>query len=417
MRRIALVLSVLAAAPLARAVPEGMSPYIYGMHDDPGGELLLGPDEDVRGWITELRWIGTDGACGAGDLDFSARAAAGYGTIMRLDMGGGPPLPTDPAQYDGFAASFADCVARSRGLRVWIVGNEPNIDWGHVYAPSDYGEIYRRVLAAVDALPGGADHEILFAPTAPWASLAPWGDWDDGMAAAIDHVLEQGGRIDGVAIHPYTREFSVEAIGSDAWFPGRENKWHLHFRLYRDALALLAARGILCIPLYATEAGSVCDPPCDPYPDLDIGYFVALYEEIHAWNVEHTDQVIRAVTPYRWTLNDDGSGRDFCIGCSAPLVADMRNAVAMGRRWDDLSCSSQPGEDAGAPADAGPGGDAAPGADAGPRPDAGGGDASVPTGKASTTSGCSCRAELGQPSGLLLVLSLITACRGMRGRR
>jgi hypothetical protein len=263
----------------AEAVPEGMSPYLYGMHDDPGAELLVGPDGEVRGWITELRTIGTGGSCGAGDLDLSARAAQGYGTIMRLDADGTTSLPTDPSQYDGFAASFADCVARSRGIRVWIVGNEPNIAWGHVFAPSDYGEIYRRVLEAVDLLPSGGAHEVLFAPTAPWSSVAPWGDWDDGLAAAIDHVLSQGGRIDGVALHPYTREFSVEAIASDAWFPGRENKWHLHFRLYRDALALLRARDLLCIPIYITETGNACDPPCDPYPDLDLGYFVAMYDE------------------------------------------------------------------------------------------------------------------------------------------
>ena len=52
--------------------------------------------------------------------------------------------------------------------------------------------------------------------------------------AVMKDVLNNGGIIDGVAIHAYTREFSVGAISSDEWFPGREFKWHLHFRGYRD---------------------------------------------------------------------------------------------------------------------------------------------------------------------------------------
>ena len=285
------------AAPLW-AVPTGMNPHIYGMHDTPG-TLLDGPNNCAKGWITELLYIGDNYTCGAGDIDYSDVANRGYGVILRLDANGVPPLPTDPSRYDGFAAAFADCVSRSTGVRVWIVGNEPNIDWGHVYAPADYGEIYLRVLNAVKALPDGDDHEVLVAAMAPWAYVPPWGDWDDGLAAAMDHVLANGGYIDGVAIHAYTREFTVAAIVSDEWFPGREFNWHLHFRGYRDTLRLLQDRNIYDIPLYITESGNACDPPCDPYPDQDLGYFVAMYEEIHAWNQANPNQIIRAVTPYR----------------------------------------------------------------------------------------------------------------------
>jgi len=360
MRRFALLTILLVFVPNlqgAHAVPTGMNPYIYGMHDDPGG-LLDGPNNCGRGWITELRYIGTNGSCGAGTLDFSTLANQGIGIIMRLDANGVPPLPTNPADYDGYAASFADCVANSSGIRVWIVGNEPNIDWGYLYTPSEYGEIYYRVVNAVKALPSGADHEVLFASPAIWAAVQPWGDWDDGLGAALDYVVNQGGIIDGASIHAYSREHTLGSITSDEWFPTRENKWHLHFRIYRDFLRVYADRGLVNMPLYITESGSACDPQCDPYFDQDLGYFEAMYEEIHTWNQGHPDQVIRAVTPYRWTSNDDGSGRDFCIGCSAPLVQDMNDAIALGRKWHNSGCHEDfvdppdAGVDAGAAVDA-----------------------------------------------------------------
>jgi MYXO-CTERM domain-containing protein len=99
-----------------------------------------------------------------------------------------------------------------------------------------------------------------------------------------------------------------------------------------------------------------------------------MYEEIHAWNQAHPQQVIRAVTPYRWTQNDDGSGRDFCIGCSSALVQDMGNAIAMGRKWHNSGCHEPFGADAGVdaavPVDGAVPADGAPPVDgSGPGPD------------------------------------------------
>ncbi len=340
MRRAALGVSLacLLAVQAAWATPPGTSPYLTGMHDTPAPGLLEGRGVCARGWVTELRYVGAGGVCPE-SLDYRALADKGYGLILRLDYDGTYALPPEEGLRAGYAATFADCVARAQGVRVWIVGNEPNIAWGRVFSPDEVADIYLRVKAAVDALPAGAEHQVLFPPPALWAAVEPWGDWDDGLGAAIDRVLARGGALGGLAVHAYTREFSVAAISSDAWFPGREGKWHLHFRTYRDQLALLAARGLLDLPLYITEAGNVCDPPCDPYPDQDLGYFVAMIEEVDAWNQAHPRQRIRAVTPYRWTPNDDGSGRDFCLGCSGPLQADLGRAVDLGRKWEDSECS------------------------------------------------------------------------------
>ncbi|MDY0003211.1 MAG: hypothetical protein RBU30_18065, partial [Polyangia bacterium] len=264
-----------------------------------------------------------------------------------------------------------------QGILVWIVGNEPNLNWGYMFTPEEYGEIYHRVIQAVKALPQGEDHEVLFASPGIWANVAPWGNWDDGLSTSLAYVLSKpGGLVDGGSIHAYTRGHETAYITSDEWFPGFTNKWHLHFRIYRDFLRVYADRGLLDVPLYITESGSACDPPCDPYADQDKGYFLAMYEEIHQWNQANPQQVIRAVTPYRWTQNDDGTNRDFCIGCSAPLVQDMTNAIALARQWHPTSCHEpfdppDAGPDAALPADA------APADAAGPAPD---GEAAVDSG-------------------------------------
>jgi len=324
------------------AVEPGETPFIYGMHDEPD-RALFERDGCGRGWITTLRYIGDDGQCET--IDYSSWADAGWGVIMRLDYGT-PAQPPYENQWDGYAAGIVDCIQKSKGIKVWVVGNEPNIPWGHPegrpFTPQEYGEIYRRAVAAVDAA-GLQDHIILFGAMAPWAALDPWGDWDDGWGAAVDYVRNNGGYIDGVAIHAYTRnDMSAGAISSDAWFPGREGKWRLHFRGYRDTTEMLAARNIYDIPLFITESGNACDPPCTPYQDADVGYFYAMFDEIRQWNRDNPRQVIRGVTPYRWTGNDDGSGRDFEIGNKPGLTADISRAVDQGWTWSDTGCSNQP---------------------------------------------------------------------------
>jgi hypothetical protein len=112
-------------------------------------------------------------------------------------------------------------------------------------------------------------------------------------------------------------------------------------------LAVLGDRGILDVPLYITEAGNACDPHCDPYPDADTGHFAAMYEEMDSWNLSHPDQTVRAVTPYRWTLNDDGTGRDFCIGCAAGLRSDLPAHSGSGcgcavASWGCRACARPP---------------------------------------------------------------------------
>ena len=330
------VLALLLFLPsVAWSLPPGQNPYIYGMHDQPDLNLFSGQNSCAKGWVTKLKYIGHDGKCSG--IDETALANKGYGVIMRLDHGGSPAPPADPAHFSGYAKTFAECIKNSKGVSVWIVANEPNIPWGHPqnrsFKPSEYGEIYHQVIQEVDKLPNSQNHQILFAAMAPWASVKPWGDWEKGLAKSIDYVKNKGTRIDALALHAYTKaNYSPSAITSDKKWPGRPN-WYHHFRQYRNYTTILKNKNILDIPLYITEAGNACDPPCDPYPDKNNGYWTAMWREINNWNKNNPRQRIRAITPYRWTKNKDGTNRDFCIGCSNPLKQDIANAVSKNWTW------------------------------------------------------------------------------------
>ena len=339
---LALSLSLLPSnARAQQPVPQGMSPYIYGMHDNPDHGLFE-RNGCGRGWFTELRYIGADSQCET--IDMTGVTSKGFGVIMRLDFNGTIAQPPNSGDWDGYARAFAECVRKSKGVRVWVVGNEPNIPWGHPenrsFRGDEYGNIYKRVLDEVNKLPNASEHHILFAAMAPWAAIEPWGYWDDGLSQALDTA----GAVDGVAIHAYSRNwYDPAAITSEEGFPNPavQDRWHHHFRSYRDTLDILRAKNMLNIPIYITESGNACDPPCQPYPDVDNGYFFAMFQEVHDWNQAHPDQLIRAVTPYRWTQNDDGSGRDFCIGCRGGLKADISRAVDQGWKWTNDICSNE----------------------------------------------------------------------------
>jgi len=323
-------------------VEVGESPYIYGIHDwtSESAAFIQGASSGsdcVRGWIMIAEAIGDSGS--SGGTDFTSLTSAGFGVIVRLDYDWGAGTLPSPDRFDEFAATFADYVRNSRGgVHVWIAANEPNLMWGgRNFSPQEYGDAYMMIRDAVHAVPGHADDQVLVAAVGIWADVPElYGDWlYSYFAGILDRI---GDNYDGFSVHAYTREFSAGAISSDMMWPDGVHMWHFHFRVYRDVLDYLRGRGILSVPLYITETGNVCDPPCDPYPDADMGYFVAMYEEINDWNASHPDQVIRAVTPYRWTSGDDGTGRDFCIGCAGGLQADIANAISFGYRWTTSGC-------------------------------------------------------------------------------
>lgn len=100
------------------------SPYIYGLHD-PGGEQIMG-DANRRGWIVFTEEIGSDPGNMAGK-DFRLWSSQDYGVICRINHGYGAAgtIPTSN-RYEDFALRVANYVAASPGCKIWIIGNEMN---------------------------------------------------------------------------------------------------------------------------------------------------------------------------------------------------------------------------------------------------------------------------------------------------
>src|SRR5690606_9531389 len=96
---------------------QGLSPYIYGIHDRGGERLLAGKGQVL---VTESIGADPDRVQGA---DYSDLARQGLGVVARLNYShhGQGTIPTGD-KYAAFAQTCARFVAQSRGCVIWIIG-------------------------------------------------------------------------------------------------------------------------------------------------------------------------------------------------------------------------------------------------------------------------------------------------------
>jgi hypothetical protein len=378
--RVALPVLLALGAPPARAVPPpGQSALLDGMHDIESGTWMAASASGCdRGWITDLQYIGTGGTPGASCHD--AETNQGLSIIQRLDAGGSESFPLDPAQAEGYATAFASFASQCPRLHVWIVGNEPNFtanDSDPAKYASPYAESYARVSTKLHAVPGHQNDVVLLNPASPYSPFCIC-----SLHKIVQEIVKRGVTPDGFALHAYTQAQHPSDFGSlvglvttDTMSQSNDGcgyPFHWHFRIYRDFVKAIEDEGLGGRPTFITESGNACAPQqgnaC--YPDQDLGYFDALYQEIADWNADPSHPTkIRAITPYRWTGNDDGTGRDFEIGKRSKLLQDLSRAFGKKHQWTDQTPDCQPLPDAGPAIDAGVTPDAGP--DAGPQPDAG----------------------------------------------
>jgi hypothetical protein len=353
--RLAFVAAIAIARSAEAAPPPGHSAYLNGMHDiEALGFMTDASPGCDKGWITDLQYIGMSGQASGSCRDEAT--SVGVSVIVRLDASPSQSFPHDAAQAGGYGAAFADFVDDCDDVHVWIVGNEPNITMGASdpdCTANAYAEAYVAAHQAVHALPGHGDDVLLVSPNSPFSPGCL-----QSLRMIIDAIEARGVTPDGFSLHPYTRAPNAGAVGpgyiddeatqADATIdecPGPANwndTWHRHFQIYRDYIAIIEAHGLGGKPVFLTETGNACDPVAgnDCYPDADLGYFAALYQEVADWNASAATK-IRAVTPYRWTLHDDGTGRDFEIGARPQLLADLENAFAAGHTWTEPGCEAE----------------------------------------------------------------------------
>lgn len=363
---------------MARQVTD--PPYIFGIHEPGGEELMLAANRP--GWVLFNEYIGHDPEDRTG-VDYSMYSAKGLGVICRLNNGREPEgtIPHS-SLYREFAQRVANFVERSRGCNKWIIGNEMNyaverpgivIDWsrhasvrggtpqesdplrhglpvrfnvmpdysteirttraaivnpGEVITPELYAQCFKLCRDAIRKLPDHGADEVLVGAVAPWNTQTIYGanangDWVTYFRDILMTLGPAG--CDGFALHAYTHGQDPGFIATDEKLPPPFQSHHVHFRTYRDFLSAVPV-DMRHLAIYITEADQ-----SEPWLDRNTGWVQAAYAEIDAWNQQAENQRVRALLLYRWPKRDR-----WHIEGKAGVIEDFQAALRNDYRWKEV---------------------------------------------------------------------------------
>jgi len=300
-----------------------MRKSIYGIHDAGGAHLLHEnvTGDRTSGWVVDTVAVGLDGGRDA-RTDYSELADAQIDVIVRINNGYGSTgtLPMIH-EYERFASSCAQYVARTQSVTRWIIGNEPNHEneWpedGWI-AAGDYARAFKLCRTAIRSLDGHENDEVIVAAVAPW-----------NMQTGIDPISYFGtilkvvgpGNLDGIALHAYTHGADPSFVASDAVHP---EGWRWHFRCYQDFMHAIPA-GMTSLPVYITET----DQGDEAWADVNDGWVQEMYAEVDRWNQVAGNQKIHCSCLYRWEDYDRWSIKNK-IGVQDDLIAAIRNGYTV----------------------------------------------------------------------------------------
>jgi LysM repeat protein len=320
-------------------LPAGESPYIFGIHD-PGGEQLMA-EKKRKGWVLVTEEIGRNPHDQSGK-DYSALQNAGYGVIVRLNHGYANPafasypgtIPQRDANgqnYQEFAVRCGNFVENSAGCHIWIIANEMNHpnEWpggpqGQMIAPEMYADCYKRCYTQIHRRAGHGPDQVIVGAVAPWNASTQYpgnerGDWIKYLA---DTLALLGGKCDGIALHVYTHGPEAARITSFDRMGAPFKDRYFEFRTYRQFMEAIppSLRGL---PAYVTETDQN-----DPWARRNTGWVQAAYAEIDKWNQDETHQKIRCLLLYRWLAHDQWSFADI-----QEVKDDFRAALSNDYRW------------------------------------------------------------------------------------
>lgn len=328
------------------------SPYIYGIHD-PGGEDLL-RRAGVTGWVLYTTLVNEPAR------DFRMLTNEGFGVLVRLNWGYNPTgtLPHEDS-YPEFADLCAQWVRRSQGVSHWLIANEPNLrgerpGFGtpneEKITPRMYARAFRQCRAAIRNVPGHENDQIITAATAPWNadtkySADPEGVYDANQTGNwIDYfrdmMLALEGDVDAIALHTYTHR--VDLNTANTFVTSEEKRWpdlfpatngaHYHFRAYQDFMHAVP-ESMQHLPVYITETNQDSDPNTGAtWFSQNLGWVRDAYAEINRWNQDPSHQTIRALLLYRWLTTDQG-GDKWGFSNNEAVKEDFRQALQEGYKW------------------------------------------------------------------------------------
>lgn len=305
--------------------------YLHGIHDI-GAEDLHG---DKPGWTLDTVAVGLD-IFRRGN-DYRHISDRGIGVIVRLNNGYGSagtiPLPQD---YDLFAGACANFAATSQGVDYFIIANEVNHEGerpnGVVITPEHYAACYNECYAAIKNLTPQA--KVMHAAMAPYhANPTKWTEY-------LNRVLRLISWTDGINVHAYTRSMNPEMITSDLEMGPPLEGTFSGFRTYEDAFEQVPAN-MLHLPAFITEFDVYGD-----WENRNTGVFQAMYDDVQHWNswAGQYPKIVAALG-FRWLGPPDVENAfDWEIRNKPELIADFREAVAIGYKSPEITGASDEGE-------------------------------------------------------------------------
>ncbi|MCC7161164.1 MAG: discoidin domain-containing protein [Anaerolineae bacterium] len=333
--------------PPARPADEsrylGLPHYLAGLVDAGGETHLLAAGKP--GWIVVRAQVKPPEASG----DYTHLSDKGLGVIVVLSNNSAPQgaFPNS-YDYEHFAQQCANFVKKSRGARIWVIGNEPNsareramfdgaVNSGELVTPEMYARLFNLARRAIRALPGHDQDFIVPAAIAPFNTQTnypgnPSGDWVRYFADTLFQITSQGGSADALALHTHTHGYDANFVTSDAKGINQFQNRHWHFRAYRDFLsAVLPA--LRNLPVLITGAS-----PFEPgWSNANRGWMQAALAEINNWNSNSQNQPIQALCLSRWqSLPGDPPG--WGLADKPQAVNDLRAALQndFRLRWPGL---------------------------------------------------------------------------------
>lgn len=195
--------------------------------------------------------------------------------------------------------------------------------------PSDYVRCFQLCRAAIKALPGHADDQVIVGAVAPWNINTtypgnPTGNWIQYFADILAS-LGPGG-CDGIALHTYTHGSDPALIYDTSTMNPPFQAYYYNFLAYRNFMAAIPA-AMRQLPVYITETDQDV-----PWLDANNGWVQAAYAEINWWNQQPGNQQIRALILYRWPRLDQ-----WYIEGKNGVIQGFREAMANDYRWKEPS--------------------------------------------------------------------------------
>lgn len=320
------------------------SPYLYGLHDAGGEQIML--EMGITGWIVLTEAIGYDPQNMEGK-HYDELSQQGLSVMVRLNAGyaGTGTIPKEEF-YEYFAQRCANFVAASSGAHIWIIGNEPNhpIEWpgadwdwgeakprspesvGEPITPARYARAYLMVRDAIHEVEGHEDDLVLTAAIAPWNALCiypgnPTGDWLIYLKDMLRILGPE--RCDGITLHAYTHGADPNLIDAEIKMQAPYKRHRYEFRVYQDFMNAIPW-DMRHLPVYLTEADQN-----EPWRNENIDWVKRAYGEIDYWNKRHPFRPIRALVLYRWAKTDQ-----WYIEGKQGVIEDFRESMTDRYRWD-----------------------------------------------------------------------------------